>query len=293
MDTDIQRNMDEWITMYQTEPNLRDLFVEGPNDKVFFDIFLRELDCKPVSVFEIGCVRINPELINKYNLKQGNRDRIIAFSLELENALKQYQPFLLCIADSDFDFLLGRKHNSRYLFYTDYTSIDLYFYSERILSKLLKLVVRKNYCEVSKLLPNLEFILREVFLIRATNEELEWCLQLIDFTKYCKINKDRLIEFNKHEFIKRCLSKNNRLGQKDIFLGTLDKQAKKKVKDIKYCICGEDYYVITSWYIANLLKKNAHKYNTPDLVRQMSTLSVNLALLAQEVLFRNLLKKYN
>jgi hypothetical protein len=207
MDKTYRKTIAELVALYTFEPQLRDLYVEGINDKTLLEWFFKQFDIESINVIEINSISVDDSLITRLGLKHGNRDRVVALSLEFERLLQNKTRYLVCLADSDFDFILGRKYKSPYLLYTDYTSIDLYFISKNILEKLLSLGLGKPPSDVNKLLMCLAQVLQEVFLIRAINESLNWNISFTPFTKCCEI-KGSYVIFHYQKFIEKSLLKN-------------------------------------------------------------------------------------
>jgi len=287
---DSRRTIDELIARYCLEPELRDLYVEGPGEKLLFKWFFKEYGCKEIAVFEIECADVDI-LLNEYCLQPGNRNRVVVLAMELNKSLINDARCLACVADSDFDFVLGRKYNSRYLVYTDYTSIDLYFYSVHILEKLFLLGIRRIPCDISILMKNLTDVLERIFLIRSTNEKLGWSLRWVDFTRSCSLDGSTVV-FDHMGYIEKYLSCNGRLKDKEQFILTLEGLEAVKVKTSKHRIRGHDYIELIGWYISKVVGSGGNKYRDQNVVRAIIYPAVDARTLANEGMFKRLLKIY-
>jgi hypothetical protein len=291
MDHDNRKTIDELITRYILEPELRDLYVEGPGEKTSYSWFFRKFECKSVAIFEIDSVDIPDSLLANYKLQSGNRDELIALAIEFQRLLKDDLRFLLCVVDSDFDFLLGRTYCSRYLLYSEYTSTDLCFCSEETFEKFFMLGLRFIPCNISILLANFAKILQEIFLIRTANEKLGWCLEWIDFNRYCSI-KDNLVVFNSNKFIESYLSKNNRLKDLEQFISVYDQLRRIKVKTFKHRIRGHDFFELLSWYVSKQVGHRGRKYRDSEVVRTAIVSAVRPESLISTEPFKTLLNTY-
>lgn len=291
MEKAYRRTIDELITRYLYEPQLRDLYVEGPSDKLLFEWFLKQFGCEDVAVFEIDCVDIPNALLEELDLRSQKRDRIIALSIRFEQLLAEECEYLLCVADSDFDFLLGRKYNSRYLVYTDYTSTDLYFCTEYALDKGLVLGVRRVPCTPRALFANLVGVLQKVFCIRAANVKLDWNLEWKDFRDCCSL-ENNVVVFDCDDLITRYLSKNNMLASKEEFVQVYEQLMDIDVQDFRRRIRGRDFLELVGWYVAKQVRKGGNRYKDPDVIRAMIFPAVDATSLANEKLFSKLLDKY-
>lgn len=291
MDKDYRSTIDELIALYILEPELRDIYVEGSTVKASVDWFLKWLGCKSVTIFEIDSVNIPSSLVSDYALNPGNRDELIVLSEEFKRLLENDAKYLLCIADSDFDFLLGRKYYSRYLIYSEYTSTDLCFCSEDALEKLFILGVRSLPYNIEKLIDNFAEVLQEVFLIRTANEKMGWCMEWIDFCHCCR-TKDNLVIFDSKEFIKRYLSKNQRRGEIKEFTSVCEELRSIKVETFKHRIRCHDLFNLLGWYISKKVGRGGNKYRDPEVIRTAIVTAANVELVIDKEPFRTLSKIY-
>jgi len=285
--------IEDLIARYTLEPELRDLYVEGPSDKLLFEWFLKQFECESVAVYEIDCVDVPDTAVEALGLQHNNRDRVVALSLELERLLPGEDLRVLCIADSDFAFLLGGWRNSRYLLYTDYTSVDLYFFCEHSLEKCLKVGIGRLLLDTSTWLTNLEGVLQKVFCVRAANEKLGWGIHWpTQFTRCCGI-EEHLVKFDCTEFVRRYLSQGDRLRDMEAFNEVCQQLKSIEVKDPRQRIHGDDYLELVGWHISRLVGRGGHKYRDTGVVRAMIRSAIDVNSLAKEELFKKLLKYIN
>lgn len=291
MENGDRKTVAELIAQYELEPTLRDLYVEGPSDKRLFEWFLKQFGCTPSSVFEISDINVDQKSLEKFGLQSGNRDRVIALSLEFEKMLQKDAPYLLCIADSDFNFLLGCTHSSRYLLYTDYTSVDLYLWSEEVIDKLFYLGVPCKTGNSATLLTNFKDVLQELFIVRAANKKLGFGIHFTEFTRYCRINNN-LVVFDCGRFAKNCLTTCGHSGDIDKFHAVCEELRAIKVATCKYRIRGHDYIKLLAWYVSRIVSSGGNVYRNPDMMRKMIILTVDAKSLENEGMFKKLIKKY-
>ena len=200
-----RRELAELIVKYQLEPSLRDLYVEGPQDKALYQWYLEDIGCKDVAVYEIDSVEITQEITGRNGLGNGNRNRIMALALELDKRFPTTLSYVKCIADRDFDFLLGLFISANHLLYTDYTSVDMYSYNDQLISKALLLGLNLSQDDAKGLTRLLSPVLKELFIIRATFQALNWNRSCVRFTRCCTVDGAQ-ISFDTSEFIVRTLN---------------------------------------------------------------------------------------
>ena len=240
--------MGEIIALYRLEPNLRDLFVEGARDRDIYRWYLKECGYRNISVREIDAVEITQETLDCHGLGNGNRARLIALALELDSQLGTVPPFVRCIADSDFNFVFGLHGGPQHLLYTDYTSVDLYTFEEKLLKKVLCLGFTYSEAQVDALLESMTPILVEMFMIRATNSRLEWRMTLPDFTRCCEIQGSS-IDFDRDVFVDRCLDSNAKRKERENFEDVCSELKSVQLSDPREGIQGDDYFELLGWYL--------------------------------------------
>lgn len=286
-----RRTLEELITRYHLEPELRDIYVEGKTDKILLEWFLEQKGVENFAVYEIDTVEIPTQKLFEYGLNDSNRSRAIALALEIQNQAEL--PYFTCIADKDFDWLFGKNYTCNSLLFSDYTSLEMYLFNEFILDKFFRLSLRLTKLEAKTVLTKLSQILEEVFLIRATNEALlfnmEW---LQDFGGCCQINKNE-IKFDSEKFIQKYLNKNSKMSEHILFITKLKELRTKKLKDTRYQIHGHDFIELLCLYIRPYLRKEIkNSYNSEILAGGLLG-CVDADYLMQETLFQKLFERMN
>lgn len=243
-----RRTIGEIITRYQLEPDLRDLFVEGSRDRDIYRWYLKECGYRNITVLQIDTVEVTREILDFHDLGNGNRARLIGLAFELDTQFEAVLQFVRCIADSDFDFILGLHGGAQHLLYTDYTSVDLYTFGEEMLKKVLCLGFTHSEAQVESLLESITPILTEMFIIRAANERLGWGMTIPDFTRCCEIQGSR-INFDRDVFVNRCLDSNAKRGDRAIFDNVCTELEAVQLSDRRKGIHGDDYFELLGWYL--------------------------------------------
>ena len=281
-----RRTIEDLIARYQLEPHLRDLFVEGPSDQAIYDWYLKNIGCPGITIFDIDSIDIDSDILQSYSLPIGSRSRVIALALLLGDSLDPRGPCVRCIADSDFDFVLGPRVQTAHLLYTDYTSVDMYLYTVHTLDKVLSLSFPIPEANIQPLITSMTRVLQEVFLARTVNQSLGWNMQFISFTGDCKIDENQVI-FNKSSFVKRYLSKNNKLRDRAHFDQAYDALDLVPVSDPRMKIHSEDYLELLGWFISR--KPRWRRYKERDQpVKHVLLASLDTLRLQQERLFAEL-----
>ncbi|MEV5953491.1 hypothetical protein AB0M11_06840 [Streptomyces sp. NPDC051987] len=138
-----RRQPAELVTLYELEPEVRDVIVEGSNDKAFFDWYLSQIDHRGnlIRVYAVGDRVYLPdgEVLDGGHTA-GERGRVVRLA-EILNDLAPDCTSALMIADSDYaSIALDKKPEIPGLFFTDYASLESYTLSDHVIDKLLRVV---------------------------------------------------------------------------------------------------------------------------------------------------------
>ena len=291
MEDELRRKFDELVARYELEPELRDIYVEGTTDKNLVQWFLRQKGQQDFVVYEIDTVDISAERLKELELSNNNRGRVIALALDMQSQLSALPPHLTCMADKDFDWLFGKEYNCDILLFTDYCSIELYFFNEIILDKFFSLAIGLSQIQAKEALDKLSKVLEDLFLIRATNEALGFNMEwLKEFGNCCKLTGAE-IELQSETFIYKYLNKNSKLSQKQLFTDKLQELRTNKIAERRCKIRGHDFIELLCWYIKHYLAKNKRQFYDPEIVAVNLLMCIDAEHLGQETMFQRLLAR--
>jgi hypothetical protein len=280
------RRLDELATLYRLEPTLRDVYVEGSTDRRFIEWYLHQSEVRGVTVSEINLVEIPPGLLHQAGLGDGNRSRVIVLARELERILGSETVSLSCLADTDFDGLLGQKHACALLLTTDYTCLEMYFYEARCMNKFLRLVVYGFPKSAKNVLAELQNPLQELFLIRMANHVLGWNLKLTQFEKLCELTGAG-VAFDQAEYVKRILAANRRATHAKKFYEQIEKCRLLLTKESRKQVQGHDFVGLLAWYI----RAHGKSKITQDLLERSLPACSECAWISEQPMFEELLKR--
>ena len=286
-----RRTIEELITRYTLEPNLRDLYVEGTLDQTVYGWYLRSISRADVSVFEITSVDVNSQILESYGLSSGHRNRVIALALEIDKEFPTVLSHVRCIVDSDFDFILASQIAASHLMYTDYTSIEMYTYNKILLSKLLLLGFNIPESEFKPLCSSMSLVLKELFVIRASNEALGWSMSLVPFTRCCNVAGSTIV-LQKTDFIERCLNSASRMRDRHQFESVYENLLGVKLDDLKKGVHGEDYLELLGWYLHNHCGWQGYRRGERSILRNLLPM-LDAEALSKETLFSQLCEVYH
>lgn len=238
---DIKQPLNEIRVQYQLEPSLKDVYVEGATEVSIMRWFFDRKDKKDVHVYPIDIVEIPAEAYERTSLRAGsNHNKVIVLAEELSRDFDRKKIKVKCIADADYDRYLNRCRSNYILEYTDYTSIEMYFFNKPWLSKFVNIVLHGFTLSPAQLVRDLKNVLQRVFLIRLTNERLEWSMTWVDFRRYISWNGGR-IKFDEERFLRNYLTRNARKRDINQFKALMDHFAEQLHQDPRHNIRGHDF----------------------------------------------------
>lgn len=283
-----RRKIEELCQMYVLHPDMRDVFVEGPEDVFFVKWFLDRSERDNTIIYEIQTVEIASTTVRSLGLPDNNRSRVIALASELENRLGINSSQASFIIDRDFDDLLATAFQCTLLFSTDYSCMEMYLFNQEVVGKLTSIYTLGFNYSADALLTQLAGPLQELFLIRAANEKMSLRLKKIGISGCCHISNGNLT-FDASLFVTRYLNSNSKLALKSSFLSTVDSLRPMLSADRRMQIQGHDFVDMLSVY----LRKNGveNKLCEREVLNRVLPTCAEYAQLALEPLFATLLQR--
>jgi hypothetical protein len=259
--------------------------VEGSFDKRLLEWFINEAGYRNVAVYEIDTIQIDARDSNE----GGSRSRVLALSNFLNDRLGRDVLCFTGVIDADLDYALGVEQNDSAVLVTDYTSMELYAFSESCLRKFLALGLGVDSADTNELLKTYHAILHEVFLIRAAIRLTGMSLFWLDFTGCCSIEGES-IRFDRDEFVTRLLMKNDALslrGDLDTAIAAL--RSTLTSLDRRRVIHGHDFMDLVSLHWRDAARRRA--FRQLSSISTILILTLEFSLVRQEQLFIRLVQR--
>ncbi len=279
---ELRRTLEEVRTLYQMEPELRDLYVEGFVDQNFFHWYLERQGFDKVGVYPIQLIDVPSEILTRYSLPTGsNKSRLIALSHEL--ATSPFSARVMCIVDRDFEGTTGHQHENACLHRTDGNSLELYALHPPVFQKFVLIALGGLSVPPKELLSQCIAALEKIYAIRGANERLGWGMSWISFRRYISIIGSS-ITLKVSAFIRAYLQKNDRWHAREEFtaavqemLGSLDEDPMKRIR-------GHDFSELL-FAIVNTIRKEK-QFGNPDTLESCMLATVEATDLDEHTLFR-------
>ncbi len=276
-----QRTINELVVRYELEPTLRDVFVEGAEDKYILEGILAEHDMEAFSVFEISSINVPSEPGQETN----SRTRLIALADELACRLRGRHLHVACVIDSDFDHLTNQQSSNTLLLRTDYANMEMYFFSWAVFEKLNARCLRARHITKQMIDRFVVPTLRTLFVIRYVNSHPKWRLTYFSFQRLLRSEAGRFL-FDAEEYLRRYLNRNGRLREIEDFLTERGSVAVPPETDPRCFMHGHDFLELLLWLLNELLGRKV--YTKLEAVLDMLKACADYRALADEPMFVSL-----
>ncbi len=246
-----RRSITELLVRYEYEPELRDIYVEGSEDKAVLEGIFEENGITGISIFEISSVNIP----NDTGTENNNRTRTIKLSKILSETPETSKAIVACVIDSDFDCFGEKTETNNNLFKTDYANLEMYFFTKDIIVKINRRVLSKNKIINETHYKFIISTLLELYKIRYINSKPKWQLKYLAFDKLLQFTKGKF-KFDCGEYISRYLSKNSRITELSNFVEEVNIVITSEKQDCRCFIHGHDCLVLLGIVLNCLSGKN-------------------------------------
>lgn len=250
-----RRTILELCTLYELEPEVRDVFVEGSCDAALLAWYLRHRSGHAVSVMEVDAVDVPRSLVDAHGCDEGNRGRVLALAGELDkNLVGSPRRCPTLVYDADGDHLFARVRRLDILLPTDFACLEMYLFNEATFDKMMSLVLMGCGVSAQHALKTLSTVLLRLWAIKATNHLLGLSMSWIGFDACCELSGES-IQFNESEFIKRYLMNNSCLAEKDAFVTKMREVEAHFQDDARYQMNGHHFFSLSRWYFRHFAKE--------------------------------------
>lgn len=287
MQDDNNRKLSELIALFELEPNLRDLYTEGPEDADLIELFFDKNSIRNVQIYPIGIIDFSDELIEF----DGNRDKVIFLSEKLNKLFGSNLPYVTCIIDMDFEYVEQVLQKNPYLHTTDYANLEMYFFNLSSIHKFLKISCKKFPLSSHKVLEILTPILLSNFQVRYSRHITDKKFQMVQLDKQFKYIGGKL-KFDSNSNFEKFLSKNSCIPKRIEMLEHINHvlQLYNKNKEPRFFIHGKDFF--EAFFLLLKKVKGTYSFNEESFSRAFFV-SVDFDILGSHDLFKFLKLKYH
>ncbi len=241
-----RRTIEEMMFIYERDPDRRDVYVEGAFDSAILQWLIQYCGLTFMAAYEIGTIDIPDGDIINAGRKANNRERVIFLAEYFDKRLKNGSKQITCFVDADSSHLVGDFSNATCLIYTDFSCMEMYFFNQLTISKLITIQCNRSQWPIQAILTSLESVLQELFLYRFANETLNWSMDWLDDV-VCMNLIDWSISLDFNDYIMRFLNKNSRARDFNIFINKIETLRSLTREDARYQMHGHDFTTLLCW----------------------------------------------
>jgi len=241
-----RRTISELKARYELEPNLKDVYVEGRFDQEIISRCLCSQKNRDRMIYDIDSVDVPSALLADHQLTDGNKQRVIALARELADLSDGC--LYRCVVDKDLDHWFGPLESTARLVWTDYCSIELYFFSPELLHEIVVITAKSKISSWRDYLNSLTEILCSLYALRLADRELGWSIDWLSADR-CLSRAGSQLVFAADDYIDRLLKKNRKAGFRKQFDHTFSAWKVKLSGDNRNYIRGHDIIDLLAWTI--------------------------------------------
>lgn len=241
-----RRTTAELRARYELEPELKDVFVEGSFDQDVLQSWLRKTNQIDRIVYCIDSIDIPSDLLLRHGLSEGNKQRVIALAKELSTFPTggAYR----CVVDRDLDQWLNTFETVTGLIYTQYCSIELYFFSSDIVYEILVTTAKAKVNSWAEYFESLTNTLRYLFACRLAAREHGWALRWVPFDRSLK-REESCVTLDNKDYLNRLLMANSRKSPDQAFISSIVAWKDRLDGDPRTYIMGHDFVQCLAWSV--------------------------------------------
>jgi len=239
-------SIEELLARYELEPELRDVFVEGTFDHDVLTQAYSNVSARP-TFYEIDVVHVPKDLLVKYGLSLGNKQRIIALAREfgtLSNSAR-----VMCLADRDLDHWFGDLEYAKRLRWTQFCCIENHFLIPEVVSDVLLTTARVRIKAIESFFISLKEVLKRLYALRLADRELGLGLTWVALRKYLS-GKGEVLRLDDHKYMNAVASRNARMSRLNEFMTSYQKWLERLDGDHRLFARGHDYTELLAFAVA-------------------------------------------
>lgn len=279
-----RREVCEIIALHKRQyGRMQEVYVEGAEDKAFYQSFLRAHGLRDVAVFAVGTVEIPTSKVLALGLADGEKGRVVALAEMLDGQVDESE--VVCIADADFDHFEGRSYPYALLLLTDYAALEVYLLLPRVLEKVLSISAPKLTKSIDEIVVTLSTVLIYPFLLRLLARDLALGRPFPNEpSSFCLLSKGEL-SFRTEDYIKSLLGSDRRQVRE--VQGRVEDMKQRIGCDLRYLMNGHDTIDVLVWY----LREHGYKSLNPATFKSLALVLIDFEGISKERLFSELLRR--
>jgi hypothetical protein len=266
----------ELVVRYMLEPDIADVFVEGPFDKGLLNYFIESEGASGGVVYTI-------EVVDVEGAEGGNKGRLIKLAEKIAQEVDNADERVMCVVDVDLDRVLGRCEKITCLQYTDWSCMTCYLLNQEAFQKMDRLMFLGREVLGGAGGDWILATCRRLFAARVARAMLGIDAAFINVVSYAELRRGHFC-FDLEKFIERWLIARGFSGLRSTFEEKLWSVDEKLQGDVRAYVCDEDFFPLAAW-VARQAGLRGQQYSE-EVLRRTLAVAVEARWLEGEQLFR-------
>ena len=202
-----KRTFNAVLEKYKREKIIKDIYVEGEDDRGFYKQHGEETNKQFIDISSIDFSEEKEKIIAQ-GYETGNRDKVIY----LINCLKENKiENARGIIDKDIlPYTRGLPKNS-YVWTTDYSCLEMYFFTDECIKKVQNNSIKKITKDIVE---NIMKMLQQISAIRIIEKNMNLSLKKPDICSYVTIKKDNSLFLDSKNYMNELEKQNSKYKDK-------------------------------------------------------------------------------
>jgi hypothetical protein len=263
-----RRTVQELVMRYKLEPHLHDVYVEGVFDSDVFTSALSTANTHDFTFYPIDTVTITQEDLKKYNLTDGNKQRVIALASELACVVRSAN--YLCLVDRDLDHWFKEHPTVPRLKWTRFCSIESHFIAISTFSEIAVLICKAKIPGTVEMFNSFIEVLKYIYSLRLADFELELGLSWVPLRKYLR-QEHSSVSLDHDGYVAALVNKNNRSAYRESILDSAKSWSERFSSEHRPCIRGHDFTELLAWVVSKYQGISA--FREPEAIARLLVLA--------------------
>jgi len=188
--------------------------------------------------YPIDTVEITQEDLEKYDLTDGNKQRVIALASELACVAEPAN--YLCLVDRDLDHWFKEHPTVPRLKWTRFCSIESHFIAIDTFYEIAVLTCKAKIPSAGEMFDSCMEVLRYLYSLRLADSELDLGMSWVPFKRYLRLEHSS-ISLNCDRYVDALVNKNGKFADQESILHSAKRWSEQFSSEHRLCIRGHDF----------------------------------------------------
>lgn len=240
--------LDELVTRYELEPEIKDIFVEGATDQRIVKWVLSNLQITQFQVYEINSIDV-------YVSEGGNKSKIISSAKKINEKIDTANNIAF-VADADADYVESEFDLAPQLFFTDFACLEAYTISTTHLADFAATFFGEASIFSSNVVSGIFESLRFLFAVRVCSYRIDRD-PIVSFKKNLRVSESD-VSIEQENYIRKIAQSQGEKFEK--LQSCINTKLQNWTDDVRYTMNGHNFCFI----LANVARQKGVQHKLCD-----------------------------